>query len=104
MSVFPSIFPKTNYDKFREHVNVPAKINRFTIEAMNVKVRQSKAIGGVWLQETQITDAGLKQLSGLTTLGEICLAGSKVTAAGVEAFRKARPQCGIAWEAKSPDK
>ena len=59
---------------------------------------ECQAIQGLWLQETQISDAGLKQLSGLTTLGEIWLTGSKVTAAGVEAFRKARPECGISWD------
>ncbi len=59
-----------------------------------------QSIAGLWLEETQIGDIGLEQLSSVSTLDEIWLTGSEVTAAGVEAFRKARPKCGVLWEAK----
>ena len=34
----------------------------------------------------------------IESLGEIWLLSAKVTAEGVKDFRKARPQCGVAWE------
>ena len=43
-----------------------------------------KAVIGVDLQNTKVTDAGLKHLEGLTKLRDINLGGTKVTDAGLE--------------------
>jgi hypothetical protein len=43
------------------------------------------------LAETQVTDAGLKHLKGLTALQGLDLSRTKVTDAGVEALKKSLP-------------
>ena len=47
------------------------------------------------LDQTQITDAGLEQLKGLTRLECLSLTDTKVTAAGVEKLKQALPTCTI---------
>jgi len=42
-----------------------------------------------------ITDAGLKELFGLTSLQSLSLAGTKVTDAGLKELKKALPECKI---------
>src|SRR5690242_944942 len=42
------------------------------------------------LRNTAVTDAGLEQLTNLLVLGELNLAGTKVTPAGVAAFKQQR--------------
>jgi hypothetical protein len=41
--------------------------------------------------ETQVTDAGLEHLKGLTVLQRLDLRGTKVTPAGVEQLKKSLP-------------
>ncbi len=47
--------------------------------------------GSLWLEGTQITDAGLVPLRGMKDLGELHLKGTSVTDAGVEELQKALP-------------
>ena len=54
-----------------------------------------KPVVGVKLSETQVTDAGLKDLAPLTKLTHLALPGTAVTDAGVEKLRKALPKCQI---------
>ncbi len=49
----------------------------------------------LWLDATQLTDAGLAQLKGLSTLKNLSLTKTKVTSSGVEALRKALPQVAV---------
>jgi hypothetical protein len=47
------------------------------------------------LQETNVTDAGLKHLRGLTQLDSLDLRKTKVTDAGVANLQRALPNCKI---------
>ena len=49
------------------------------------------------LNGTSVSDAGLRTLLRIESLGEIWLLSTKVTAEGVKEFRKARPKCGVSW-------
>jgi hypothetical protein len=53
--------------------------------------------GITWLSilDSNLTDAGLKHLEGLKTLETLDIKGSKVTDAGIAAFKKARPKCKV---------
>ena len=46
---------------------------------------------------TNITDAGLEHLKGLTNLEELDLRWTKVTDAGVAKLQQALPNCEIRW-------
>ncbi|MBM4071908.1 MAG: hypothetical protein FJ271_23725 [Planctomycetes bacterium] len=54
-----------------------------------------KRIERLSLAKSGLTDAGLIHLHGLTSLKELDLSGTKVTAKGVAALRKALPKCKI---------
>ena len=56
----------------------------------NGKPRYSNALSG-----TRITDAGLNHLSGLTNMKRLGLFGTRVTETGVDAFRRAHPDCRV---------
>jgi hypothetical protein len=43
----------------------------------------------------EVTDAGLKELAGLTSLQSLNLARTKVTKVGVDQLKKALPECQI---------
>jgi hypothetical protein len=45
------------------------------------------------LYGTRVSDAGLKHLAGLSSLKELDLTGTQVTADGVAALHKALPNC-----------
>jgi len=47
------------------------------------------------LNNTQVTDDGLKHLSGFTKLKELRLNGTQVTEKGVESLRQQLPHCYI---------
>ena len=47
------------------------------------------------LSHTQVTDAGLVHLAGLTNLEVLYLYGTQVTDAGLDELRKALPNCKI---------
>jgi hypothetical protein len=49
----------------------------------------------LYLDRTQVTDAGLKELSGLKGLKNLYLSKTRVTKAGVKELRKALPNCEI---------
>jgi Leucine-rich repeat (LRR) protein len=49
------------------------------------------------LAETAITDRTLTALAANKSLRKLYLSGSQVTSAGVEAFRRANPQCEVSW-------
>ncbi|HEX7377721.1 MAG TPA: hypothetical protein VF278_11445, partial [Pirellulales bacterium] len=52
---------------------------------------------GVGLWQSDLTDAGLEHLKHLPALTSLDVGGTKVTRAGVEAFKKQRPDCTIKW-------
>lgn len=52
-------------------------------------------VANVSFDGTQVTDAGLDNLSGLTQLRELDLNFTKVTDAGVKKLRQALPKCEI---------
>ena len=54
------------------------------------------ALQSLDLRKTEITDAGLVNLKGLTGLQWLYLMGTKVTEAGVAELKKALPNCKIA--------
>jgi hypothetical protein len=60
-----------------------------------------KVVGGLtglkalYLDKTQVTDAGLKKLTGLKALEVLELLGTSVTDAGVDKLQGALPNCGI---------
>ena len=54
-----------------------------------------KNLTNLHLGGTQVTDAGLKELSALTNLIELYLSGTKVTDAGIRELKKALPKCTI---------
>jgi hypothetical protein len=60
----------------------------------DAQMAQVNEVGGLLLKldlgNTAVTDAGLGQLTNLLVLGDLNLAGTKVTAAGVAAFKKSR--------------
>jgi hypothetical protein len=51
------------------------------------------------LAQTALTDAGLKQLSGMPALRHLYVAETKVTPAAIDAFRKANPEIELSWGA-----
>jgi len=53
------------------------------------------------LDNTQVTDAGLKHLKGLTNLQFLHLDGTQVTRRGVKELNKALPNCHIWWQTQS---
>jgi hypothetical protein len=50
------------------------------------------------LNFTDVTDVGLKDLGNLSQLRRLCLSGSKVTNEGVEKLQQVLPKCKIEWE------
>ena len=52
-------------------------------------------VDGVFLFRTQVTDADLAHLSGLTALEELYLSDTQVTSGGVAELQKALPNCRI---------
>ncbi len=54
-----------------------------------------KAVFGLDLTYTKLTDAGLAHLKGLTKLEELWLKFTKVTEADVKSFPQALPSCSI---------
>lgn len=57
------------------------------------KLPAPEAPFGLDLSETEVADAGLKQLANLKKLTSLSLCGTKVTDAAVEALQKALPKC-----------
>ena len=51
----------------------------------------------LWLQRTQVTDAGLPHLERLTSLRELDLRDSRVTDEGVKKLQRALPNCEIKY-------
>jgi hypothetical protein len=49
------------------------------------------------LSNMRVTDAGLKELTGLKNLTALKLFGTEVTAAGVQELRQALPKCLIRY-------
>jgi internalin A len=47
------------------------------------------------LDDTEVTDAGLKELYNLRNLEELSLKGTHVTKAGLSELRKALPECNV---------
>ena len=54
-----------------------------------------KALKSLNLEDTKVTDAGLKHLAGLKALKELHLDSTKVTDAGVSRLKRALPNCRI---------
>ena len=49
----------------------------------------------LYLEDTQVSDAGLKELAGLTSLRLLDLVGTDVTVAGVGKLQNTLPKCTI---------
>jgi Leucine-rich repeat (LRR) protein len=49
------------------------------------------------ISETQVTDVGLKQIGTVPKLRHLYARGTSITSAGVEAFRRANPNCQVSW-------
>jgi hypothetical protein len=49
----------------------------------------------IWLENSQVTDAGLDQLSAFTNLRRMYVGGTRATYAGVVKLRRALPECRI---------
>jgi hypothetical protein len=49
------------------------------------------------LEDTEVTDAGLKRLQALKHLQKLYLDGSKATKKGVEEFQQSLPQCRVVF-------
>ena len=62
------------------------------IKSTAFKLKQLKMLA---LQDTKVTDAGLKELEDLKQLATLALQGTKVTDAGVAELQKALPACKI---------
>ena len=56
----------------------------------------------LWLNNTPVTDAGLEHLRGLTNLQWLRLDNTPVTDAGVKKLQKLRPACQIHWTRRYP--
>lgn len=50
------------------------------------------------ISETAVGDEGLKALAAAPAIRRIAARRSKITAAGVEAFRRAKPDCEVSWQ------
>ncbi|MSV29197.1 MAG: hypothetical protein EXQ52_10725 [Bryobacterales bacterium] len=57
-----------------------------------------KSLAVLDLAQTAVTDRTLERLAGLGGLRHLFVSGTKVTGPGVEAFRRARPDCEISWK------
>ena len=53
------------------------------------------ALRVLWIRDTPVTDAGLAHLSGLTALQRLALSDTQVTDGGVAELQKALPNCEI---------
>lgn len=66
-------------------------------------LEQFPALESLRLENTKITDAGLKQLSGLR-LSRIGLSRTQVTEAGVKEFKRQSPECTVYWQPPEDDR
>ena len=66
-----------------------------TDEVLAEKLKGITKLERLWLEDAQITDAGLVHLKGLTKLERLHLYDTKVTDAGVQDLQKALPDCEI---------
>ena len=60
-------------------------------QATDVTLRHVGTFNSLELTNTQVTDAGLEQLKGMTKLRVLQLGGTRVTEAGVAKLQKALP-------------
>ena len=60
------------------------------------KTISGKPVVSVYFTDTDVTDAGLVHLKGMTNLQTLNLRKTKVTTAGVADLQSALPKCGIA--------
>ena len=71
----------------------------------DVAIAAIKKLGGcvgweasqVSLKGTQVTDADLEHLKGLTSLDDLRVRGTQVTDAGVNELKKALPNCEVSY-------
>ncbi|MES2792671.1 MAG: serine/threonine-protein kinase, partial [Planctomycetota bacterium] len=62
------------------------------------------AVEEINLNKSDLTDGGLQQLQRLDPFATLNVQGTKVTAAGIEAFKKARPACKVLTDTLSSPK
>lgn len=72
------------------------------LAGLKENLEQFPALQSVRLENTKITDVGLKLLSGLR-LSHIGLSGTQVTAAGVDEFKRQVPECTVYWQPPKDD-
>ena len=68
-----------------------------TLEEMRASIQKDDdgRVVSIHLIGTQVTDAGLEHLKGLTSLQRLDLTGTQVTGAGVKMLKQALPNCSI---------
>lgn len=72
---------------------------RVTDEGLKYLCCLSK-LDNIDLANTAISDSGLVVLSSIKTLECLCVEGTNVTEAGVKAFEAAVPECYVTWDGR----
>ncbi|CAM6054795.1 unnamed protein product [Sphagnum tenellum] len=68
-----------------------------TMDEMDVPQPKDSFIEHITLAYTEITDRAMPRLAALPALRHLDVTGTKVTAAGVEAFKAIKPGCKVIW-------
>ena len=80
------------------------RLNLWQCSRINDKaVAYLKSVEELDLGDTGVTDATLDQLQQNKRLKVLAVSGTKVTAEGLDRFRKARPDCRLLWSPKFKD-
>ena len=79
-------------------VSINFNDNQFLNDACAKRFKDIVGLKRLSLRNTGLTDAAIDDLKSLKDLDEMDLAGTKTTAEGIEAIRKALPNCKVVWE------
>jgi serine/threonine protein kinase/Leucine-rich repeat (LRR) protein len=74
--------------------------NQFLNDACAKRFKDIEGLKRLSLRTTGLTDAAVKHLKSLNDLEEMDLTSTKITAEGIEAIRKALPNCKVVWESR----
>ncbi|OWU64407.1 MAG: hypothetical protein CBB60_009970, partial [Armatimonadetes bacterium Cent15-Ar3] len=95
-----------NFQCAQTHIDSISKLTPGVLVLIDVGIDDDLAkelvristVHGLHLQNNPLTDRGLSELQRLGKLTHLNVRGTKVTAAGVADFQKARPDCKIEWD------